>query len=52
MPEPIAKVDEAMSDDLNLSFNSADVAAGKSNDPGDIFGENSAPKELTMAEML
>lgn len=40
MPEPIAKVDEAMSDDLNLSFNSADVAAGKSNDPGDIFGEN------------
>ncbi len=53
MPEPIAKVeDNNMSDDLDLSFNSADVTAGKANDPGDIFNENAAPKELTMAEQL
>lgn len=50
MPEPIAKVEDNMSDDLDLSFISADVAAGKGNDPGDIFNENPAPKELTMAE--
>jgi len=55
MPDPIAKVDEGGmldDDDLSLSFISDIGGGNKGGDPGDIFGENAPPKELTMAEQL